>query len=113
MAGRAAPSTAARPHGHRSTPTTSGMPRPDDTRICAWRSPGYGSTRGTSAVMGSVAMGQAPANGAPETTALGFESPSTTAAPDTLFDFWLPRLSGTQLRILLFLIRRCYGPDGH
>jgi hypothetical protein len=57
-------------------------------------------------------MRQALAAGAPETTATGFESPSTTAAPDTLFDFWLPRLSGAQLRILLFLIRRCYGPDG-
>src|SRR5262249_43432635 len=57
-------------------------------------------------------MAQAPAAGAPDTTAMGFESPSTTAAPDTLFDYWLPRVSGAQLRVLLFLCRRCYSPDG-
>jgi len=40
----------------------------------------------------------------------GFASSNTTGTPDTLFDYWLPRLTGAQLRVLLFLIRRCYGP---
>ena len=39
----------------------------------------------------------------------GFTRPTTTATPDTLFDFWLPRLRGPELRCLLFIVRRTYG----
>jgi hypothetical protein len=35
--------------------------------------------------------------------------PTTTPTPDTLLDYWLPRLTGAQLRALLFLVRETYG----
>jgi len=50
------------------------------------------------------------ASGAMGVDSAGFASSNTTGTPDTLFDYWLPRLTGAQLRTLLFLIRRCYGP---
>jgi len=43
-------------------------------------------------------------------TGNGFVASTTTGTPDALFRYWLPRLSGSQLRVVLFLIRRAYGP---
>ncbi len=40
----------------------------------------------------------------------GFVASTTTGTPDALFHYWLPRLSGSQLRVVLFLIRRAFGP---
>ncbi len=39
----------------------------------------------------------------------GFDSPNSTQTPDAVFDCWLTRLTGGELRVLLFLIRRTYG----
>jgi len=39
----------------------------------------------------------------------GFDSPNSTQTPDAVFDYWLTRLTGGELRVLLFLIRRTYG----
>lgn len=40
---------------------------------------------------------------------MGFQSPSTTHVPDALFDFWLSRLTGGELRVLLYATRRIFG----
>src|SRR3954447_23074034 len=40
---------------------------------------------------------------------LGFASPNTTPTPDDLFDRFLPELSGGELKVLLYIIRRTYG----
>jgi hypothetical protein len=39
----------------------------------------------------------------------GFQSPNTTPVPDELFDKLLPILSGAELKILLYVIRRTFG----
>ena len=39
----------------------------------------------------------------------GFTKPTTTQTPDALFDFWLTRLTGPEIRVLLYAIRRIYG----
>ncbi len=39
----------------------------------------------------------------------GFRRPTTTPTPDELFDHWLSRLSGPQVRALLYIIRRTLG----
>jgi len=40
---------------------------------------------------------------------LGFRSPNYTTVPDELFDILLPRLSGAELKILLYIVRRTFG----
>ncbi len=39
----------------------------------------------------------------------GFLRPTTTPTPDDLFDIWLPELTGAELKILLYIIRRTFG----
>jgi len=39
----------------------------------------------------------------------GFSKPTTTQTPDALIDYWLTRLTGSELRVLLYAIRRTYG----
>jgi hypothetical protein len=39
----------------------------------------------------------------------GFTKPTTTQTPDALFDYWLTRLTGSELRVLLYAIRRTFG----
>ncbi len=39
----------------------------------------------------------------------GFTKPTTTQTPDALFDFWLTRLTGPEIRVLLYAIRHIYG----
>jgi hypothetical protein len=39
----------------------------------------------------------------------GFLRPTTTPTPDELFDVWLPRLSGAELKVLLYIVRRTFG----
>src|SRR3954453_9394654 len=39
----------------------------------------------------------------------GFASPNTTQVPDELFDELMPRLSGAELKVLLYIIRRTFG----
>ncbi len=39
----------------------------------------------------------------------GFQSPNYTAVPDELFDELLPELSGAELKVLLYIIRRTFG----
>ena len=39
----------------------------------------------------------------------GFRSPHYTQVPDDLFDELLPRLSGAELKVLLYVIRRTFG----
>jgi hypothetical protein len=39
----------------------------------------------------------------------GFQSPNTTPVPDELFDNLLPLLSGAELKVLLYVIRRTFG----
>jgi hypothetical protein len=39
----------------------------------------------------------------------GFQSPNTTPVPDELFDKLLPILSGAELKVLLYVIRRTFG----
>jgi len=40
---------------------------------------------------------------------LGFRSPRYTQVPDELFDVLLPRLSGPELKVILYVIRRTFG----
>jgi phage replication O-like protein O len=40
---------------------------------------------------------------------LGFRSPNYTTVPDELFDLLLPRLSGAELKVLLYIVRRTFG----
>jgi hypothetical protein len=39
----------------------------------------------------------------------GFENPTTTPTPDVVFDELLSRLTGAELKVLLYIIRRTYG----
>src|SRR5436309_14190885 len=39
----------------------------------------------------------------------GFHSPTYTNVPDELFDELLPDLSGAELKVLLYIIRRTFG----
>ncbi len=39
----------------------------------------------------------------------GFSAPTTTPTPDDLFDRFLPELSGGELNVLLYIIRRTFG----
>src|SRR5205814_9739207 len=39
----------------------------------------------------------------------GFRSPNYTQVPDELFDELLPDLSGAELKVLLYIIRRTFG----
>lgn len=39
----------------------------------------------------------------------GFVFPTTTPVPDQLFDELLPRLSGAELKVLMYIIRRTFG----
>src|SRR5215207_5670692 len=39
----------------------------------------------------------------------GFRSPNYTQVPDELFDELLPELSGAELKVLLYIIRRTFG----
>ena len=39
----------------------------------------------------------------------GFSSPNFTSVPDELFDELLPELSGSELKVLLYIIRRTFG----
>ena len=39
----------------------------------------------------------------------GFTKPTTTPTPDALFDYWLPRLAGAEMRVLLYAVRRTFG----
>jgi phage replication O-like protein O len=40
---------------------------------------------------------------------LGFRSPNYTTVPDELFDLLMPRLSGAELKVLLYIVRRTFG----
>jgi phage replication O-like protein O len=39
----------------------------------------------------------------------GFQSPNFTQVPDDFFDFLLPRLSGAEVKVLLYIMRRTFG----
>src|SRR5690349_9904359 len=39
----------------------------------------------------------------------GFRSPTYTQVPDELFDELLPDLSGAELKVLLYIVRRTFG----
>ena len=39
----------------------------------------------------------------------GFLKPTTTPTPDEIFDVWLPELSLSELRVLLYIVRRTFG----
>ena len=39
----------------------------------------------------------------------GFSSPNVTGIPDQLFDFWLPKLNGAELKVALYICRRTLG----
>jgi DNA-binding transcriptional ArsR family regulator len=39
----------------------------------------------------------------------GFLRPTTTPTPDELFDVWLHQLSGSELKVLLYIVRRTFG----
>src|SRR3954462_6791940 len=43
------------------------------------------------------------------TTLPGLRSPNYTPVPDELFDEQLPDLSGAELKVLLYIIRRTFG----
>src|SRR3954465_9258610 len=44
-----------------------------------------------------------------KSTFRGFRSPTYTQVPDELFDALLPDLSGAELKVLLYIIRRTFG----
>jgi phage replication O-like protein O len=48
-------------------------------------------------------------NPAQQTTYQGYASPNYTPVPDELFDEQLPDLSGSELKVLLYIIRRTFG----
>ena len=50
-----------------------------------------------------------PSEVAPAPVFRGFRSPSYTMVPDELFDELLPDLSGAELKVLLFVVRRTFG----
>lgn len=39
----------------------------------------------------------------------GFHSPNTTQTPDEIFDLFLPDLKHSELKVLLYIVRRTYG----
>jgi len=39
----------------------------------------------------------------------GFELPTTTPVPDAIFDYWLSKLTGSELKVLLYIVRRTFG----
>ena len=39
----------------------------------------------------------------------GFRSPRYTQVPDEVFDEFMPHLSGAELKVLLYIIRRTFG----
>ena len=39
----------------------------------------------------------------------GFLKPTTTPTPDEIFDVWLPELTLSELRVLLYIVRRTFG----
>jgi len=39
----------------------------------------------------------------------GFLRPTTTPTPDEVFDVWLSKLSGAELKVLLYVVRRTFG----
>lgn len=39
----------------------------------------------------------------------GFSSPNFTSVPDEFFDVLAPRLSGSEVKVLLYIIRRTFG----
>ena len=45
----------------------------------------------------------------PELEFHGFQAPNYTVVPDELFDVLLPHLSGSEIKVLLYLIRRTFG----
>lgn len=40
---------------------------------------------------------------------MAFKRPTTTDVPDEFFDYWLPRLSLCEMRVLLYVVRRTFG----
>lgn len=42
-------------------------------------------------------------------TSKGFLRPTTTPTPDEIFDVWLSELSGSELKVLLYIVRRTFG----
>src|SRR5688500_2272788 len=48
-------------------------------------------------------------NPAQQTTYQGYASPNYTPVPDELFDEQLPDLSGAELKVLLYIMRRTFG----
>ena len=40
---------------------------------------------------------------------MGFQRPTTTPTPDELFDVWLSELTGSELKVLLYIVRRTFG----
>src|ERR671915_1649401 len=48
-------------------------------------------------------------NPAQQLTYQGYASPNYTPVPDELFDEQLPDLSGSELKVLLYIIRRTFG----
>jgi Bacteriophage replication protein O len=40
---------------------------------------------------------------------IGFDAPNTTPVPDIVFDVLLEKLTGNELKVLLYIIRRTYG----
>jgi hypothetical protein len=45
----------------------------------------------------------------PQLNFQGFQSPNFTSVPDDVFDMLLPHLTGSELKVLLYIIRRTYG----
>jgi len=39
----------------------------------------------------------------------GFLKPTTTPTPDEIFDVWLSELNGSELKVLLYIVRRTFG----
>ena len=39
----------------------------------------------------------------------GFLKPTTTPTPDEIFDVWLSELTGSELKVLLYIVRRTFG----
>jgi hypothetical protein len=42
-------------------------------------------------------------------TSKGFLRPTTTPTPDEIFDVWLSQLTGSELKVLLYIVRRTFG----
>lgn len=40
---------------------------------------------------------------------MGFQRPTTTPTPDEIFDVWLSELTGSELKVLLYIVRRTFG----